>query len=299
MSRDRTDDNNSFDHRDARRRSRDCEGDEYRRPSKRECWRCGKLVDTDRARCPFCRATLNSRRRYVDRDDETFDPIGRDTARTIKALLWSFFLLLSISIVQAWYLHFGPGLPEGPKQEQEMALLQLMLVAEAFDAAFVVLALVWVTIPRPIRRSATSRIAAWSIGAPVLALLLGINLLYGKALQEFVGRQPHLEIIEVNLKTHFGLVLFAMCVVPAVVEELFFRYLALGHLRKIMSDHAAVWVSAAMFGFAHIHNPAAIPVLVVVGAGLGYMRLMSGGLALPILIHGLHNAFILALEGKV
>jgi membrane protease YdiL (CAAX protease family) len=66
-----------------------------------------------------------------------------------------------------------------------------------------------------------------------------------------------------------------------------------------MGDHGAIWVSAVMFGLLHLYNPLGMPMLIVVGAGLGYMRLVSGGMLLPMLMHGFHNALVIALEGNV
>ena len=37
-----------------------------------------------------------------------------------------------------------------------------------------------------------------------------------------------------------------------IIEELFFRYLALGTLRRYLGVHGAVWVSAVMFGVGHV-----------------------------------------------
>jgi membrane protease YdiL (CAAX protease family) len=207
--------------------------------------------------------------------------------------------MLGISVIHGWYLIFGPGLPVGARQDQEKALLEQILFVEAIDTILVLVAIALASRPRPIRRSFESKAVAWFCGIPVLALLLGINIAYSKVIQEIIGKQPHLEVIEINFKTHFWYVLIAVCFQPAVVEELFFRYLALGHLRNVMGDHAAVWVSAVMFGMAHLGNPLGMPILIVVGAGLGYMRLASGGLILPMLMHFGHNVIVLLLEGKV
>jgi CAAX protease family protein len=80
------------------------------------------------------------------------------------------------------------------------------------------------------------------------------------------------------------------------VEEWFFRYLALGSLRPFVGVHGAVLISAVMFGTAHIFNPLGIPMLMVVGVVLGYARVASGGMLLPILMHFGHNAAILLIE---
>jgi uncharacterized protein len=85
---------------------------------------------------------------------------------------------------------------------------------------------------------------------------------------------------------------------PAIVEELFFRHLVLGSLRTTLGGHGAVWLSSVMFALAHIGTPISLPVLMVLGVVLGYARWGSGGLALPMVLHFLHNLFVLLLEWR-
>ena len=80
---------------------------------------------------------------------------------------------------------------------------------------------------------------------------------------------------------------------PAVIEELFFRYLALGALRSHVGLHLAVFLSSLMFAAAHLGQFPFIPALLVIGIGLGYVRHFSGGLLLPMLIHFGHNLVVL------
>jgi membrane protease YdiL (CAAX protease family) len=264
----------------------------------RYCWRCDKEVERSRQSCPYCRAPFGSRRRAALDDAHGIAAFNRD-ARPVKVVLCFFAVLLSVTIFQAWYLYFGPGLPKGDRQEQEKAMLKQMLVVEAIDTMIVLIAIIWARTPRPFRPSGGTRLTTWALGLPVLALLLGINIGYGKLLQEYIGEQPHIEVIPINFENYFWLVLVSVCIQPAVVEELFFRYLCLGHLKRVMNEHGAIWVTAVMFGLAHLHNPIGMPVLIIIGAGLGYLRVKSGGLALPILIHGLHNAAVTLLDGKI
>src|SRR5262249_7633765 len=91
-------------------------------------------------------------------------------------------------------------------------------------------------------------------------------------------------------------VLLAYCIQPAIVEELFFRGLALGSLRNVTGVHSAVFISSVMFGMAHIGVPISIPYLVVVGIALGYVRVASGSLLLPMLLHFGHNFAVLYLD---
>src|SRR5207248_4118845 len=109
-----------------------------------------------------------------------------------------------------------------------------------------------------------ARAAAWAVAGPVLALLLVLNLAYAAVLTEFLrldpaaDRGPGLTPVTVLL----------VCVQPAAVEELFFRYAALGVLRRAAGPHAAVAVSAAMFALAHVYAPLSLPYLLLVGVAL-------------------------------
>ena len=51
-----------------------------------------------------------------------------------------------------------------------------------------------------------------------------------------------------------------------------------------------------IFGMAHLGNVPGWPVLMLLGAGLGYARVYSGGLTLPILLHFLHNFAVLLID---
>ena len=88
------------------------------------------------------------------------------------------------------------------------------------------------------------------------------------------------------------LALLAECVQPAFVEELFFRHLALGTLRRFLAPGGAVLVSSLMFALAHVYRPLSFPIFVLIGMGLGWLRVLSGSLLLPILLHFLHNLII-------
>jgi CAAX protease family protein len=90
-----------------------------------------------------------------------------------------------------------------------------------------------------------------------------------------------------------------VCIQPAVVEEFFFRYLAMNAIRRHVGMHGTVWVVAVMFGLAHIGQPIGIPVLILAGVFLGYARILSGGLLLPMLLHLIHNTVFLYLQTVV
>jgi membrane protease YdiL (CAAX protease family) len=172
-----------------------------------------------------------------------------------------------------------------------------MVGFEIFDAIVVGIA-VWAIGRPPEWRRLSDAPAGWLWAAAVagLGLVLAVNLAYHTALRGYIGLSPSGDpILAVTGVT--PLVLFAYCLEPAVIEELFFRYLALDTLRGVMNVHAAVAVSSVMFGLAHIGVPLSIPMLALVGVALGYARVASGRLALPMLLHFLHNFVIVLMRG--
>jgi CAAX protease family protein len=267
------------------------------------CWRCGKCVDLSRGACPVCRAPARAARplgnyRWEERSFPEHALAGTSVPQPIKAILWMFAIMLGMSVIQAWWLRDGSGIERLPQKEQQRVLLEQLIVFEAIDTFLVVVTLAWASRPPALRRTEGQYAVAWLAAGPMLALLLGINWTYHEFLRKAIGQPPFIEYIELDVRSNPAPIIFAVCVWPAIVEELFFRYLALTHLRTVMGVHGAVWVSSVMFGMAHIHVPLSIPILILVGAGLGYMRVWSGGLAIPMLMHAVHNAVVLYLESK-
>ena len=162
-----------------------------------------------------------------------------------------------------------------------------MFAIESIDAVLVLIVAFAVgKLPaRPIDLS--HRVGTWFIGFPLLAFLLTVNIGFMLLLRNVFNVEgelgPPITVVTVLL----------MCVQPAIVEEWFFRHLALGSLREKMGTKWAVWASAGMFALAHIFNPVGMPYLLVLGVALGYLRIHSGSLALPMLLHFLHNLAVL------
>jgi membrane protease YdiL (CAAX protease family) len=179
----------------------------------------------------------------------------------------------------------------GPRMNSE-EILRGMAVLEVIDTILVLVALAKVGRGPLPAVSGSATVSAWLVAVPVLAALLGLNHLYHEALRDFL-RQNGLARPAVPLD---GAAVLLVCVQPAVVEELFFRYVAFGALYRATGVHTAVWVSAVMFAVAHIYNPLGMPYLFLVGAVLGYARVW-GGLALPVVMHFFHNLAVLAIEG--
>ena len=185
---------------------------------------------------------------------------------------------------------------EKPSPATALRQLHLMLGIEIVDAALVGVARVVLGRRRrwpPL--NSVPQAVLW-LGALIgVFVLVAVNGVYHDALRRYLATEPTHDAI-VAATGLSPLVVLAYCLQPAIVEELFFRYLLLDTLRSVMNVHQAVLISSLMFGMAHIGVPLSVPMLIVVGIPLGYARVLSGSLALPMLIHFLHNGIILVME---
>ena len=83
------------------------------------------------------------------------------------------------------------------------------------------------------------------------------------------------------------LIVLAVSVLPALVEEFALRGIVMGSLRRF-GDGFAIVFSAAMFGIMH-GNLVQIPFAFVVGLGLGFIAIKSGSVWTCCLVHFINN----------
>ena len=228
--------------------------------------------------CPRCAAPL---RRASDLTNRRRASVGD----SLGAVLTVFAIQLFTSIIFGAMVSFGLG--GSGSIEDPRTPLRAMVVLEIVDTLVVGFALMHIAKPRafpPTMRPAL----AWALALPVLLGALFANGAYHNAMRSLLHAQtePDLSVGALGLPP---LVLIAYCLQPAIVEELFFRYLALDSLRTVMSPWAAILLSSLMFGLAHVGVPLSIPILCVVGVALAWARVASGSLILPMVLHGLHN----------
>lgn len=200
-------------------------------------------------------------------------------------LMVVFTLMLAASVVQ--------GIALQPERAPPASTLDAMLGLELLDTLLVCVA--WGMARRRVPLWAPSRLpawAAWCAGVGTLLLALGLNWSYHEVLIEYLDIAPPHDYV-VGTLGYTPLVILAYCIQPAIVEELFFRWLAFDALGPLVGGHATVMLTAVMFGAAHVGVPLSIPVLMLVGVGLGYARMASGGLVLPMLIHFAHNLTVM------
>jgi membrane protease YdiL (CAAX protease family) len=211
------------------------------------------------------------------------------------ALLWS---MIGYVLVLGIYLGFRyrdyDSVPRHVLKDHEIASGVFL---GGLHALLVLAAGVITWRPRPLQ-GRTEPALAWVAAIPALVAMLMVNFGYGLGLrfvfEVMLGVTPEPDDgTEIGMRDGWIAVLL-ICVQPAIVEEVFFRFLLLGHLRTHVGLHAAVWVTSVFFAAAHLGQIAGMPVLLLLGAVMGYARVYSGGLALPMLLHFFHNLAVIA-----
>jgi membrane protease YdiL (CAAX protease family) len=84
------------------------------------------------------------------------------------------------------------------------------------------------------------------------------------------------------------MLIFSVCVFPAVTEEIAFRGLVQHWLHVAVQPRQAIVYAAALFTALHFSILSA-PTLFLAGCLLGWLRWRTGSLWPPIVVHFLHN----------
>ncbi len=137
--------------------------------------------------------------------------------------------------------------------------------------------------------------AGLQVGLGLIAYLVVVGLLGGEA--------PTQEVVEAAAEAvrpleRWMMVLGVVLLAP-ISEELVFRGVLLGALRRTRTDRYAVVVSAAVFAGIHLLDPnavLAVPFLFVTGIVLGRSVIVTGRLGRAVAIHaGFNGVTVLAL----
>ena len=250
------------------------------------CWRCGRDVSRTVEACPHCAAP---RRRGVRRP--SIDSSRKDAGR-LPGVLVVFGILLAISVLHVILVSSGAkpdAAPAALVRRQLAGLLAFELLTTAVIVAGIRI------LGRPSRWppvNTGSTLAAWGLSVVGLLLMVRLNTGYHELLQQQLGPAP-IDAATAAALRGSALAYLVLCFQPAVVEEIFFRWLTLDSLREAMGVPAAVLTSSLMFGIAHIGMPLSIPILMVLGVLLGLARVATGSLVLPIALHFFHNLVLL------
>lgn len=251
------------------------------------CWRCGLTVAIGSAACPHCGAMLKS----TQSAPESSDKSAPTSEYLLNLLFCTYLILLATGILHAFILRNVVDAKDIENHTFRSTAFACLSVAEAIDTVIIAIAL-WKArgLKSRIQPRRQTRILAWILALPALAMLLALNLGYHALLRNML----QVPLLTDHLMTKFDLIaVLTICVQPAFAEEAYCRWFTLDSLRGPLGTHAAVWITGLMFGFLHVAMFSSIPYLIVFGACLAYLRLMSGTLWLPIMLHFSHNLIIL------
>jgi membrane protease YdiL (CAAX protease family) len=90
-----------------------------------------------------------------------------------------------------------------------------------------------------------------------------------------------------------GAVVVALVLTP-IAEELFFRGFLQPALQRWVGPWSAIFLGAAFFAVAHM-DLYAIPPMLALGIGLGWVYYRTKSLLAPVLVHAVHNGLVLML----
>ena len=136
------------------------------------------------------------------------------------------------------------------------------------------------------------RWSTWvSWGAIYLLLMVLIQLV---SLLSDRFQTPFMEDI-IKETNSFPMLFLSVGVIAPVFEELLFRgFLFKGWERSPLGGHGTVWLISVIFAVIHMqYDPAIILLIIPMGAVLGYARMYSGSLLVPIVLHVMNNSFSL------
>lgn len=150
--------------------------------------------------------------------------------------------------------------------------------------------------------AATAAVLGNFAGQSLTVFVLALSMGQAEASKYVNSEQQRSPVYRLLPQLHAGVDIALIAVVIGIVvpigEEIFFRGLALGALRRALNRHAAVVVSALFFALAHLQVVELVPILIL-GLILGYLYDLTGSLIPGMIAHGLNNlaALLLFYEG--
>ncbi len=257
------------------------------------CWRCGSTFSNSASKCPKC---LAQNRTFAGEIEATKSDKGSAQSPAIVQTVWAFAAMALVSIFTAVVTSLSIERQEQLTEEAAQTQLGWITVVEVLDTIIVLIALSRIKLapkwPQPARMHVG---VLWFLALPLLMTTLALNVGYHYWLSETLGLVVERESLT-SFPSLWMWLFFAVCLQPAIVEEFFFRRVALGAALEVIPPTQAILITSMLFAMAHLGAPLSIPVLAMLGAVLGMLRLASGGLLLPIVFHFLHNLCVLLLE---
>lgn len=241
--------------------------------------------------------------RFSSSEDGYPEPFPRPPVtllRVVSILLVTFVVAqILVPLLLSSTLFGGPLKTLGAEE-------QLILTAAIlFSQTIVLLALTYIFVIRssgaswfdigfrPIGRSTIMRAIVWALATVIIvaAVNYGLQWIIGESFQN-----PQTMMLAPGGFSwlNFAVMLAMSGLVAPFAEELAFRGLLYGYLRRRMAIPLALLIMAACFAAAHF-IVLLMPALFVVGLILGAAYERSGSLWVPIIVHGAFNAVMVIL----
>ncbi|MDQ1353379.1 MAG: protease family protein [Acidobacteriota bacterium] len=243
------------------------------------CSKCWKPIDRDAIYCPHCNSYQNHRYQQ-ERLTQT-----NEKWIIIKSII-IFYSVYLASIIPLYWIDNKKKVPG-------------LLIISCLDAVLIS-SFWWIsrTSLRDLFRfnRETLKYTVFSIGA--LFPLLMVDLSYHNTIARLLGeKDPSFSNFFITSGFGFGMMVFIICLMPAIWEEIAFRGLIQTRLDKKFRKWEVIYITAGMFAIIHA-APISWPYLFLLGVVLGLFRWYSRSLWPCMVLHFLHNFIVLYLDYK-
>jgi membrane protease YdiL (CAAX protease family) len=245
------------------------------------CNGCGAPWQPEWSDCPAC-TTRRAHRPGASHPGHATDPAAHPY-RPIFSAIWLYCAYLGSSVVMMAAV--AAGASPATTDVVVSILISIVVVAWCVRSRHDVGPALRLPHPKWFALAAGGSVLTFALASAAVGLM---SRLFGI---------PTLDYSPPFLEAGYGMwvVVLLIAVQPGIVEELAFRGVILGGLRHALSTTETVVVSAALFMIIHLAVPS-FPHLLVMGLALGWLRVRSGSLYPGMLLHFLHNLFVVLTE---
>lgn len=249
--------------------------------------------------CPYCGAALSGHlffcqvcgKAYREAPGskampppKTISDLIAERAPSFWPVLWSLAIALFVAIILSFLLFFGDDYFHPYSlviSTITLGLTTTVLTVKYFSFLNVAL-----------KRIGFDRGEAW-LGLLLLFPLLGLNWLWHGPVLEGLGADDRVLDYDLLGLSVVGSLLF-LCILPSITEEISFRGLLQPMLGAARGEKTALLLVSTIFAAFHF-SAYSFPYLFLVGLLLGWVRWKTGSLYPPILLHFVHNTFVVLL----
>lgn len=187
---------------------------------------------------------------------------------------------------------------ESPAGDEDLSSTASVVLQTFGALAFVAIPLVIASMGRVPWREALSRLGLRGFGSSAVVWMgvsIGAYLAFAAAYVALVGEPEQEDIADAFGSLPFQILLIAIA--APISEEVFFRGMMFGGLRRRMPMLLAALISGIVFGGLHaVTGISAVPPLIAFGFILALLYEKTGSIVPGILLHALNNSVALAAQ---